>query len=479
MLSPNDSPAPAVTLDRTAAAADTRPTPAPSAGVAPPLPRVPGIVFDAAGRLVGTKPDGQPTWRESTMAVYHGLVAAYPGRRAFTADEFFEFAIARWGTYCWSHQQHQQWDKSLKRVLKPGGLELRAAAGRTAFVHFAQTDSFCLRVDPAGGGGARRLTGKRSRATSEDGGGASAEAEEEAEGEAEAAAGESAEAGAKLYAKLERPAAGMSRDPGFGEGERVAQVDHLPPSKRLLKSAAGAVPLRAFSGRKRRPSTRHLPSHQLRPPSKRKSLSSGGASAANLSPLPKSAASPPAPAAAPAAVPLAGAVTSRPDASFLVAATSPFVTGCPGKADESVPDEKSAQRPPRRRAVEPETLHRGKLRAVSFSYDALPLYAASLGEELLKAYSDALERFVGSAEHAEYQAEMRADSSSSNVVLDIAVCSFVHSCYDQRPEEAGLNACSVLYDAVLHRNRFLAGKMPMTVSSLRSWRKVLDARPVG
>lgn len=117
------------------------------------------------------------------------------------------------------------------------------------------------------------------------------------------------------------------------------------------------------------------------------------------------------------------------------------------------------------------------LRTVAFNYNAVPLYAASIGEERLRLYSSLLAEFADSKDHAEFMSLVRFDAGTSpDVLLDMALCSFVHTCYKQRPREDGVSACTQLYEAIVHRNVFLSGKLTMTLSSLRSWLEMLESR---
>lgn len=77
-----------------------------------------GLRYDAAGRLTGSGGGGGPTWRESTVALWHSLAITHAPRDAFTVAEYTDAAEARWADLCWSHARHGQWKNMPRRVLQ-------------------------------------------------------------------------------------------------------------------------------------------------------------------------------------------------------------------------------------------------------------------------------------------------------------------------------------------------------------------------
>jgi hypothetical protein len=115
------------------------------------------------------------------------------------------------------------------------------------------------------------------------------------------------------------------------------------------------------------------------------------------------------------------------------------------------------------------------LNKVEFNYISVPLYRDSLRETQRTKFELALAKFAMSNEHADFQHSIKAEDGFTRVdiLLDTAVCAYIHECYQQMPGEEGLAACEALELALTHRNRFLTGKLLMTTKCLASWRMSL------
>lgn len=113
------------------------------------------------------------------------------------------------------------------------------------------------------------------------------------------------------------------------------------------------------------------------------------------------------------------------------------------------------------------------------------LAASSVPEEILpllefefESRREIVVNFFGGREHSAYIAEVRKNSEDSNVILDLAVCSFVRMRHDENASEEGLELCTFLHD-VLKTTR-CAPELPITFDALCSWKiMILTGTDIG
>jgi hypothetical protein len=455
------------------------PSPLSSTSSDPPAGPVPAPALGIAyhnGQLVGSKDGDKPSWRESTVACWYALAQIHRPRTYFSAGELLEYCETHWDQVCWSHAKHSQWKSMPRRVLQHH--TQLSQSGLSLFVCAPDSGHFGLRSEVGGGSGSRSAgdariapaaTGKRMRTPLASTGGegkvqrkqrmvASPDRRQRAlpQRATEPHRPTVSSPGVRVVAGALHPAevtlhshlglAGGGGDGGVGDGDDEAtdvaaeggivagENGHLPPSKRLLKAAATASGV--VTG-----ASVQLPPLML-PDGRRITTarySTASRAANELSPKCSARVAPPA-----AGVDLANAREEGSSGGGISAGGS--LTG-------------------------------NRLRVAVFSYEAVPLYAASVGRERLETYKLALTEFVDSPEHDSYQDEVHHDANSAPAILDVAVCAFIHGKYGRAPDEDGWRTCAALVDAIEHRNRFLAGALTMSGSSLESWRKVLGGKP--
>jgi hypothetical protein len=407
------------------------------------------VILFAAG-------DKEPSWLDSTRAAWVRLARREPRREEFTQSEICNFIEAYWEVICWPNVMSRNWRSHVRTELASG----RFASGDNVFARGRQcpANSWTLAMWKDGVG-ERRSKGARRRDLD-------AVSAARLWAEPDDPVAEPPRAGPRPCGGEDkrRNAAPGREPPGRSRRARVSTGPVRRPVVRVTGKRLGGPPTRpplgeAMDGAERRPvrgRTTRL-SRRLRsdnPGGKAEDTVGGAAGGDQLD---------------------QAGVLLPPTASGASSETRPDSLR-PAKRQRSARNDAAIKGSAAVVEVRPERTLSVISAPFAFTYDAIPLYAESLGPETLARYKAALQRFIASEAHAVYQAKLvDCDGKALFVLLDEAVASFTNAVYEGEPGEGGWQMCSNLTGALMHRNlRLEEAMLKMSSASLVAWRAILD-----